>query len=223
MLHSWLWIVNVNPKLPTPHDWKARKCMHVFARAAHAGTRGRARGCGGRWIDGFDGRRDRRRRGGASASGRRDRRRRRRRLVRPLVLVVLVVVSRGGDDETNDDGPGTTRARARARDERGTRAVAPESTRGVVDGGVVRVDVRGSAATTTSTRRRRADATSEVEWDGKTAAGSRLEYAGVEARGELRWPIPLHALAEVNPDLKALLEVTRTSGRGGGAGKSPIG
>ena len=69
----------------------------------------------------------------------------------------------------------------------------------------------GSAATTTFRTRRRADATSEVEWDGKTYAGSRLEYAGVEARGELRWPIPLHALAEVNPDLKALLEVTRTS------------
>ena len=69
----------------------------------------------------------------------------------------------------------------------------------------------GSAATTTFRARRRADATSEVEWDGKTYAGSRLEYAGVEARGELRWPIPLHALAEVNPDLKALLEVTRTS------------
>jgi len=68
-----------------------------------------------------------------------------------------------------------------------------------------------SAATTTFRTRRRADATSEVEWDGKTYAGSRLEYAGVEARGELRWPIPLHALAEVNPDLKALLEVTRTS------------
>lgn len=69
-----------------------------------------------------------------------------------------------------------------------------------------------SSSTTTPFRtRRRADATSEVEWDGKTYAGSRLEYAGVEARGELRWPIPLHALAEVNPDLKALLEVTRTS------------
>lgn len=70
----------------------------------------------------------------------------------------------------------------------------------------------GASSTATTFRtRRRADATSEVEWDGKTYAGSRLEYAGVEARGELRWPIPLHALAEVNPDLKALLEVTRTS------------
>ena len=68
-----------------------------------------------------------------------------------------------------------------------------------------------SGAATPFRTRRRADATSEVEWDGKTYAGSRLEYAGVEARGELRWPIPLHALAEVNPDLKALLEVTRTS------------
>ncbi len=59
-------------------------------------------------------------------------------------FLVVVVVSRGGDDEANDDGTGTTRARARARarDERGTRAV-PESTRGVVVGGVVRVDVRG--------------------------------------------------------------------------------
>ena len=74
-----------------------------------------------------------------------------------------------------------------------------------------------------SNGRRRADATSEVEWDGKTYAGSRLEYAGVEARGELRLTIPLHALAEANPDLKALLEVTsaRFARPGGGAEESP--
>ena len=107
-------------------------------------------------------------------------------------------------------GPGR-RERERERETSGARAVAPESTRGVVDGGVVRVDVRGVGGDddvsneTTRGRRQR------WEWDGKTYAGSRLEYAGVEARGELRWPIPLHALAEVNPDLKALLEVTRTS------------
>lgn len=59
--------------------------------------------------------------------------------------------------------------------------------------------------------RRSVDATEEVEWDGQTFSGSRLEYAGVEVSGELRWPIPLNALAEVNPELKELLDYAKTS------------
>ncbi|CEF99751.1 Protein Iojap/ribosomal silencing factor RsfS [Ostreococcus tauri] len=59
--------------------------------------------------------------------------------------------------------------------------------------------------------RRSVEATNEVEWDGKTFSGSRLEYAGVEVRGELKWPIPLNALAEINPELKELLNYAKTS------------
>ena len=59
--------------------------------------------------------------------------------------------------------------------------------------------------------RKSVDATTDVEWEGQTFTGSRLEYAGVEVRGKLRWPIPLHALTQINPELKELLEVTKTN------------
>jgi len=59
--------------------------------------------------------------------------------------------------------------------------------------------------------RKSVDATTDVDWEGQKFTGSRLEYAGVEVRGTLRWPIPLHALVHVNPELKELLEVTKSS------------
>lgn len=68
----------------------------------------------------------------------------------------------------------------------------------------------GGSPSGTFRSRKTVDATTDVEWDGATFTGSRLEYAGVEVRGQLHWPIPLHALAQVNPELKRLLEVTRT-------------
>ena len=125
------------------------------------------------------------------------------------LLVLVLVVSRGGDEETG------RRDRDDASESESERRVGNAS-------GPTGIDTRCRRRWRRPCRRPRvgggddvertaADAASEVEWDGKTYAGSRLEYAGVEARGELRWPIPLHALAEVNPDLKALLEVTRTS------------
>ena len=92
--------------------------------------------------------------------------------------------------------------------------------RGGVSGGITRAgtsgrhrgdrDGHGDSAPAYRSRKS-VDATTDVEWEGRTFTGSRLEYAGVEVRGELRWPIPLHALAEINPVLKELLEVAKTS------------
>ena len=112
------------------------------------------------------------------------------------------------------DGNGE-RGNERARDgsERGAMNASKRSFGGITRSGHHRrIGDGGDGGSPSGTFRSRktVDATTDVEWDGATFTGSRLEYAGVEVRGQLHWPIPLHALAQVNPELKRLLEVTRT-------------
>ena len=48
-----------------------------------------------------------------------------------------------------------------------------------------------------------------LDWGNKVYRGNATEYAGVKVTSKLVWPIPLHALVQLNPELGAVLEVSK--------------
>ena len=48
-----------------------------------------------------------------------------------------------------------------------------------------------------------------LDWGDKVYRGNATEYAGVKVTSKLVWPIPMHALAQLNPELGSVLNLSR--------------
>ena len=47
-----------------------------------------------------------------------------------------------------------------------------------------------------------------LDWGDKVYRGNATEYAGVKVTSKLFWPIPMHALVQLNPELGSVLNVS---------------
>ena len=47
-----------------------------------------------------------------------------------------------------------------------------------------------------------------LDWGDKVYRGNATEYAGVKVTSKLVWPIPMHALAQLNPELGSVLNLS---------------
>ena len=47
-----------------------------------------------------------------------------------------------------------------------------------------------------------------LDWGDKVYRGNATEYAGVKVTSKLTWPIPMHALVQLNPELRSVLNLS---------------